>query len=93
MESSAGNTQYRSNGADPYPMNYSVPNLGVDSDIIASTTNMKNAEAKIGTWTVKEKTLIQLDEFPSAHAQSIPACDSASFPDCLKAETAGVWKL
>ena len=24
---------------------------------------------------------------------SIPACNSASFPDCLKAETEGVWKL
>ena len=26
-------------------------------------------------------------------SNSVPACNSADFPKCLKAETAGVWKL
>ena len=30
---------------------------------------------------------------PSGLAQSIPACNSADFPKCLKAETAAPWKL
>ena len=31
-----------------FPINYPVPNFGVDSDIIASKTNLKNTEKLLG---------------------------------------------
>jgi hypothetical protein len=52
-QSSAGATQYRSGGGGFTP--YSVPDFGLDSDIITSNTNMKNAETKLGTWTLPKK--------------------------------------
>ena len=48
---------------DKHPKDYPVPNFGVDHDIVASNTNLKNAEAKLGPWTVK-KSLVQRGEIP-----------------------------
>ena len=69
---------------DKHPKDYVVPNFGVDRDIIWTKSNLKNAETKLGPWVV-----------PASLAQqtSVPACNSADFPKCLKAETTSPWKL
>ena len=69
---------------DKHPKDYKVPNFGIDRDIITTKTNLKNAEAKLGDWVIPKAL---------AQSNSVPACNSADFPKCLKAETAGVWKL
>ena len=69
---------------DKHPKDYVVPNFGVNHDIITTKSNLKNAETKLGPWVVP-KALGQ--------RQSIPACNFAYFPKCLKAETAAPWKL
>merc|ERR1719272_1702960 len=69
---------------DKHPKDYVVPNFGVDHDIISTKSNLKNAEGKLGAWVIPKAL---------AQAQSIPACNSADFPKCLKAETAAPWKL
>jgi hypothetical protein len=35
-----------------YPINYKVPNFGVDQDIVDSQKNLNDAEKKIGKWKV-----------------------------------------
>ena len=37
---------------DKHPKDYPVPNFGVDHDIVTSNSNLKNAEKKLGPWTV-----------------------------------------
>ena len=38
---------------DPWPINYGVANLGVDSDVLATQSHMAEAEAKLNkTWTL-----------------------------------------
>ena len=64
---------------DKHDKDYFVPNFGVDQDIITTQNNLKNAQA------ARKKSLVQ--------KQSIPACNSADFPKCLKAETAAEQKL
>merc|ERR1711981_1153417 len=47
--SSAGCTQYTHKKTPlGYPINYPVPNFGVDSDILDSHTNLANTESKMG---------------------------------------------
>jgi len=36
-------------------MNYPVPNFGVDKDILATEKHLKDMEAKLGKWEIKEK--------------------------------------
>jgi hypothetical protein len=62
---------------DKHDKDYFVPNFGVDHDIVTTQNNFKKAGGK----------LMQLEK------QSIPACNSADFPKCLKAETAADQKL
>ena len=33
-----------------YPINYKVPNFGVDQDIVDSQKNLDDAEKKLGKW-------------------------------------------
>ena len=43
----------RSTGVDNFdnhPMNYKVPDLGLDRDILDSLKNLKDTEKKIGPW-------------------------------------------
>ena len=35
-----------------YPINYKVPNLGTDQDIIDTQKNLNDAEKKLGKWKV-----------------------------------------
>ena len=70
---------------DKHPKDYFVPNFGRDREIITTQTNLKNAESKLGDWVIPKESLAQ-------HT-SIPACNSADFPKCLKAETTSPWKL
>ena len=37
---------------DKQPKDYKVANFGIDRDIIATTTNLKNAEKRLGAWVV-----------------------------------------
>ena len=62
---------------DKHDKDYFVPNFGVDHDIISTQNNLKGAEASRGhVWKLMQ-------------ANSIPACNSADFPKCIKeAETA-----
>ena len=62
---------------DKHPKDYFIPNFGVDHDILATHSNYKKAGGK----------LAQLEK------HSIPACNSATFPGCLGAETAADHKL
>lgn len=45
---SAGCTQYKAPGKNSHPMDYFVPNFGMDSDIIDSMGNMDKAESALG---------------------------------------------
>jgi hypothetical protein len=65
---------------DKHPKDYFIPNFGVDQDIITTQRNFKNAQAARAKKALAQK-------------QSIPACNSADFPKCLKAETAADQKL
>ena len=53
--SSAGCTQYKQpDGPKPHPMDYFVPNFGMDHDIVASETDEKIASALVGhNWAFK----------------------------------------
>ena len=53
--SSAGNTQYKQPaGPAQHPMDYFVPNFGMDHDILASENNEKVASALVGhNWEFK----------------------------------------
>ena len=63
---------------DKHDKDYFVPNFGVDHDIISTQNNLKNAQAAAAF----------------AQRTSIPACNSADFPKCVKeAETAATQKL
>ena len=35
---------------DGHPVNYKVPDFGIDRDILDSLSNLKNTEAKLGKW-------------------------------------------
>ena len=35
---------------DGHPMNYKVPDFGMDRDILDSLSNLKSTEAKLGKW-------------------------------------------
>lgn len=53
--SSAGCTEYVNKSKSSYPMDYFVPNFGVDHDILASEADEKLASNQIGhKWTWKE---------------------------------------
>jgi hypothetical protein len=39
-----------------YPINYYVPNFGVDSDIASTQNNEKNAASHLGSWNPKKGT-------------------------------------
>lgn len=39
------------NDAPPYPINYPVPNFGVDEDIISTQKHIKDMEKKYGKWS------------------------------------------
>jgi hypothetical protein len=65
---------------DKWDKDYKVPNFGVDRDIIATKSNLKNAEAKLGKWVIPAL----------AQQRSIPACNTDG--GC-KTETASPWKL
>ena len=65
---------------DKQPKDYVVPNFGVDRDIIATKSNLKNAEGKLGAWVIPAL----------AQQKSIPACNTDK--GCLT-ETASPWKL
>jgi len=65
---------------DKHEKDYFIPNFGVDREILDTQSNFKNAQAARG-----KKALVQ--------RKSIPACNSADFPGCLKAETAADQKL
>ena len=41
----------RYNDAPPYPINYPVPNFGVDEDIISTQKHIKDMEKKYGKWS------------------------------------------
>jgi hypothetical protein len=59
---------------DKWDKDYVVPNFGVDRDIIATKSNLKNAEKSLKTqWVIPAL----------AQHNSIPACNSATFPKCL----------
>ena len=59
---------------DKHPKDYFVPNFGVDHDIVSTQENMRKQGIAL-------KGLVQ--------RKSIPACNSAEFPDCVtNAETA-----
>jgi len=62
---------------DKWDKDYKVPNFGVDRDIIATTSNLKNAEKRLGAWNLSQQ-------------QSIPACNTDA--GCAT-ETASPWKL
>ena len=67
---------------DKHDKDYFVPNFGVDHDIITTQNNLKNAPK----FLKMRKALAQ--------QESIPACNSADFPKCVKeAETAADQKL
>ena len=67
---------------DKHDKDYFIPNFGVDHDVISTQSNLKNAEASLK----HQWKLYQM--------QSIPACNSADFPKCVKeAETAAPQKL
>ena len=53
--SSAGCTQYKQpDGPKPHPMDYFVPNFGMDHDVVASENNEKIASALVGhSWAFK----------------------------------------
>ena len=42
---------------DNHPINYKVPNFGVDSDILDTQKHLKEAEKKLGKW----KVFVQID--------------------------------
>jgi hypothetical protein len=42
----------KTNTTLPYPIDYKVPDFGVDKDMIDSQKNLENAEAKHGTCTL-----------------------------------------
>jgi len=52
---SAGCTQYKSPGKHPHPMNYFVPDFGMDSDVGDSLKNMKEAEKGAGREVIVPK--------------------------------------
>lgn len=65
---------------DKQPKDYVVPNFGVDRDIIATKSNLNNAETSLKTkWVIP--ALAQVSDL------SIPACNSADFPGCVKDAT------
>ena len=69
---------------DKHDKDYFVPNFGVDHDVITTQNNLKNAETSLGhTWKLAQQ-----------EKQSIPACNSYTFPKCVsEAETAAPEKL
>ena len=42
---------------NPYPMDYPVPNFGVDRDVQSSIDNLKNAEKKYGRWDLPKEDI------------------------------------
>ena len=40
---------------DKHPKDYFVPNFGQDHEIKASLKNTKDAEGKLGTWTIPKE--------------------------------------
>jgi len=43
-----------------HPVDYKVPDFGLDKDIVDSLSNLKNTEEKLGTWTLPKED-VQLD--------------------------------
>ena len=71
---------------DKHDKDYFIPNFGADHDIIATQNNLKNAEKSRNHQWKLYQMMNQID--------SIPACNSADFPKCVKeAETAAHQKL
>ena len=67
---------------DKHPKDYFVPNFGVDHEIKASLKNTKDAEAKLGTWTIpKEDVQLESDVW------SDPICSSAGCNQYLHPES------
>ena len=71
---------------DKHDKDYFVPNFGVDHDVITTQNNLKNAEKSLNhNWNLS---------LAQANHTSIPACNSYTFPNCVKeAETAAPQKL
>ena len=40
--------------AKPHPVDYFVPNLGIDKDIIDAKASIKSTEKKLGAWNPKQ---------------------------------------
>jgi len=57
---------------DKHPKDYFVPNFGQDHEIKASLKNTKDAEGKLGTWTIPKED-VQLE----SSVWSDPICSSA----------------
>ena len=53
---------------DGHPVNYKVPDFGMDHDIKDSLKNMKDQEAAKGTWTVKRDADGKIVDLPTASA-------------------------
>ena len=64
---------------DKWDKDYKVPNFGVDRDILATKSNLKNAEKRLGAWNIPAL----------AQQESRPACNSDK--GC-STETASPWK-
>ena len=61
-----------------YPVDYPVPNLGMDHDIKASMKNLDNAEEKLGPWKLPPKNETTAKLFPTNNTlSSKPAAKSA----------------
>lgn len=60
---------------DPHPMNYYVPNFGVDHDIQASLKNLKDQEKKHGEWKIPKSEDIGVST--DLRMESDPICNSS----------------
>ena len=77
---------------DKHDKDYFVPNFGVDQDIIWTQNNLKNAQKARAAKKPAAKPKAAKKSL--AQKESIPACNSADFPKCVKeAETAADQKL
>lgn len=59
-----------------YPIDYPVPNFGMDHDIVSTHKNMKDAEKKLGAWNpVKD---------PETKKYVVPTASAAQHPQALQ---------
>ena len=61
-----------------HPVDYPVPNFGVDHDMLDQEKNLKESEKKLGPWNLKELPKIKRDYFVPNFGMDVDVKDSQS---------------